>query len=96
MSNGILLKCLFFTLLGFLGWDFGMRFLNDNDDVGTITSSRSSVPSNCETVDVLQVARPPGKYVVHAYATNQQCVWVQEIEIKEGCQNSPIEFKDCN
>jgi hypothetical protein len=32
MSNGILLKCLFFTLLGFLGWDFGMRFLNDNDD----------------------------------------------------------------
>lgn len=70
--------------------------LNDNDDVGTITSSRSSVPSNCEKVDVLQVARPPGKYVVHAYATNQQCVWVQEIEIKEGCQNSPIEFKDCN
>tara|TARA_B100001057_G_scaffold483466_1_gene560279 strand:- start:352 stop:546 length:195 start_codon:yes stop_codon:yes gene_type:complete len=32
ISNGILLKCLFFTLLGFLGWDFGMRFLNDNDD----------------------------------------------------------------
>ena len=32
MSNGILLKCLFFTLLGFLGWYFGIRFLNDNDD----------------------------------------------------------------
>ena len=32
ISHGILLKSLFFTLLGFLGWDFGMRFLNDNDD----------------------------------------------------------------
>ena len=31
-THGILLKSLFFTLLGFLGWDFGMRFLNDNDD----------------------------------------------------------------
>ena len=32
ISNGILLKTLFFTFLGYLGWDFGMRFLNDNDD----------------------------------------------------------------
>jgi len=32
ICNGILLKSLFFALLGFLGWDFGMRFLNDNDD----------------------------------------------------------------
>ena len=32
ISHGILLKGLFFALLGFLGWDFGMRFLNDNDD----------------------------------------------------------------
>jgi hypothetical protein len=32
ISHVILLKILFFTLLGFLGWDFGMRFLNDNDD----------------------------------------------------------------
>ena len=32
ISNGIGFKILFFTLLGFLGWDFGMRFLNDNDD----------------------------------------------------------------
>ena len=32
ISHGILLKSLFFTLLGFLGLDFGMRFLNDNDD----------------------------------------------------------------
>ena len=32
ISNGILLKSLFFAFLGFLGWDFGMRFLNDNDD----------------------------------------------------------------
>ena len=32
ISHGILFKSLFFTLLGFLGWDFGMRFLNDNDD----------------------------------------------------------------
>ena len=31
-THGILLKSLFFTFLGFLGWDFGMRFLNDNDD----------------------------------------------------------------
>ena len=31
-SNGILLKTLFFTFLGYLGWDFGIRFLNDNDD----------------------------------------------------------------
>ena len=30
--HGILLKSLYFTFLGFLGWDFGMRFLNDNDD----------------------------------------------------------------
>ena len=30
--QGLLLKILFFLLLGFLGWDFGMRFLNDNDD----------------------------------------------------------------
>ena len=28
----LLLKILFFALLGFLGWDFGMRFLNDDDD----------------------------------------------------------------
>ena len=32
IAHGILFKSLFFTLLGFLGWDFGMRFLNDNDD----------------------------------------------------------------
>tara|TARA_B100000214_G_C23881906_1_gene587640 strand:- start:19 stop:195 length:177 start_codon:yes stop_codon:yes gene_type:complete len=32
ISHGILFKSLFFTILGFLGWDFGMRFLNDNDD----------------------------------------------------------------
>ena len=32
ISHGILLKTLFFTFLGYLGWDFGMRFLNDNDD----------------------------------------------------------------
>ena len=32
ISHGILLKSLFFALLGFLGWDFGMRFLNDNDN----------------------------------------------------------------
>jgi len=31
-THGILLKGLFFVFLGFLGWDFGMRFLNDNDD----------------------------------------------------------------
>ena len=30
--QGLLLKILFFALLGFLGWDFGMRFLNDDDD----------------------------------------------------------------
>ena len=32
ISNGIFFKSLFFVLLGFLGWDFGMRFLNANDD----------------------------------------------------------------
>tara|TARA_B100000700_G_C14369778_1_gene545455 strand:+ start:355 stop:543 length:189 start_codon:yes stop_codon:yes gene_type:complete len=32
ISKGILLKILFFAFLGFLGWDFGMRFLNKNDD----------------------------------------------------------------
>ena len=32
ISQGIFLKILFFALLGFLGWDFGMRFLNDDDD----------------------------------------------------------------
>ena len=32
ISHGILLKTLFFTFLGYLGWDFGMRFLNDDDD----------------------------------------------------------------
>ena len=32
ITHGILLKSLFFAILGFLGWDFGMRFLNDNDD----------------------------------------------------------------
>ena len=32
ISHGILLKILFFPFLGYLGWDFGMRFLNDNDD----------------------------------------------------------------
>jgi len=30
--HGILFKSLFFILLVFLGWDFGMKFLNDNDD----------------------------------------------------------------
>ena len=32
ITFGILLKSLFFIFIGFLGWDFGMRFLNDNDD----------------------------------------------------------------
>ena len=32
ITHGMILKSFFFTLLGFLGWDFGMRFLNDNDD----------------------------------------------------------------
>tara|TARA_B100000579_G_scaffold302454_1_gene252326 strand:+ start:3962 stop:4156 length:195 start_codon:yes stop_codon:yes gene_type:complete len=30
--HGILLKTLFFIFLGYLGWDFGMRFLNNDDD----------------------------------------------------------------
>ena len=30
--NGLIFKSLFFTFIGFLGWDFGIRFLNDNDD----------------------------------------------------------------
>ena len=30
--QGLLLKILFFALLGFLGGDFGMSFLNDDDD----------------------------------------------------------------
>ncbi len=32
ITSGVLLKSLFFTFLGLLGWDFGMRFFNDNDD----------------------------------------------------------------
>ena len=32
ISSGVLLKSFFFTFLGFLGWDFGMRFLNNNND----------------------------------------------------------------
>ncbi len=32
ISQGLVVKSLYFVLLGFLGWDFGMRFLNDNDD----------------------------------------------------------------
>ena len=32
ITYGTIFKSLFFVLLGFLGWDFGMRFLNDNDD----------------------------------------------------------------
>ena len=32
ITHGIILKSLFFTFLGLLGWDFGMRFLNDNDN----------------------------------------------------------------
>mgnify|MGYP001412812649 CR=1 FL=1 len=32
ITHGILFKGLFFTSLGILGWDFGMRFFNDNDD----------------------------------------------------------------
>tara|TARA_Y100001968_G_scaffold306119_1_gene322655 strand:- start:2037 stop:2204 length:168 start_codon:yes stop_codon:yes gene_type:complete len=32
ISHGIILKSLYFLFLGILGWDFGMRFLNDNDD----------------------------------------------------------------
>tara|TARA_Y100001968_G_scaffold325187_1_gene365999 strand:+ start:1411 stop:1605 length:195 start_codon:yes stop_codon:yes gene_type:complete len=32
IPHGILFKSLYFALLGFLGWDFGMRFLSDNDD----------------------------------------------------------------
>ncbi len=32
ISQGIFIKILFLAWLGFLGWDFGKRFLNDNDD----------------------------------------------------------------
>ena len=32
ISCGILFKSSYFAILGFLGWDFGIRFLNDNDD----------------------------------------------------------------
>ncbi len=32
IPQGMLLKSLFFIFLGFLGWDFGIRFLNDDDD----------------------------------------------------------------
>ena len=32
VTNGFLSKSIFFIFLGFLGWDFGMRFLNNNDD----------------------------------------------------------------
>ena len=32
ITHGLLLKSLFFIFIGFLGWDFGMRFLNDDDD----------------------------------------------------------------
>tara|TARA_Y100001968_G_C18994090_1_gene542792 strand:- start:126 stop:410 length:285 start_codon:yes stop_codon:yes gene_type:complete len=32
ITHGIILISLFFTFLGFLGWNFGMRFLNENDN----------------------------------------------------------------
>ena len=32
INIGIIFKSLFFAFVGFLGWDFGMRFLNDDDD----------------------------------------------------------------
>lgn len=32
ITYGTIFKSLFFVLLGFLGWDFEMRFLKDNDD----------------------------------------------------------------
>ena len=32
IPHGILFKSSFFLLLGFLGWNFGMIFLNDHDD----------------------------------------------------------------
>ena len=32
ITYGTFFKSLFFVFLGFLGWNFGIRFLNDNDD----------------------------------------------------------------
>tara|TARA_B100000579_G_scaffold375295_1_gene340054 strand:- start:169 stop:360 length:192 start_codon:yes stop_codon:yes gene_type:complete len=32
INKGIIFKSLFFAFVGFLGWDFGMRFLDDDDD----------------------------------------------------------------
>ena len=32
IAHGMILKSLFYIFIGFLGWDFGMRFLDNNDD----------------------------------------------------------------
>tara|TARA_Y100001968_G_C19133572_1_gene607950 strand:+ start:307 stop:489 length:183 start_codon:yes stop_codon:yes gene_type:complete len=32
INKGIIFQSLFFAFVGLLGWDFGMRFLDDDDD----------------------------------------------------------------
>ena len=32
LTHGLIFKSLFFTIIGFMGWDFGTRFFDDNDD----------------------------------------------------------------
>lgn len=71
--------------------------LNDKDGVGTLGVFRASAPGNCDTDNVLRVTRPTGTYVVSAKPVNGTgCIWVQTLEIKEGCQNTPVEFSACD
>lgn len=70
--------------------------LNDQDGVGQLTVGRATAPSNCEVgADILTVVRPTGKYVVHATSADGNCVWVKTLDLKEDCQNIPIEFSGC-
>lgn len=76
-----------------------IRVVFDNvDEVGTITTSRSSTPNTCKDSGILLVSRPPGTYPYHAYSANGLCSWQGSITI--GSDDCSVvlskELKGCN
>ncbi len=73
--------------------------LNDNDAVGTIPAGRAAAPGNCDTnpANLLRITRPVGTYVLSVKSNDVDgCVLVKTIEIKEGCNNTPVEIQGCD
>jgi hypothetical protein len=69
--------------------------LNANDGIGTITSPVTDTPSDCNSPNLVTIARTPGNYTYQAISPNGNCVWNGDFTLAAGECNL-IYLTQCN